>query len=723
MKILFYTISLLFSLSNIFAQQKYFETKYSYLVSLDANTINQFNTNYLIAGFGKSSLANVITKAYNLKISDGQSPVFVSDIGYNFSTTSFDSKIYNNFIFSVGDIKDSTAYLINDYSFLYITKYNIQTEDIERYSFDNDPTKIGRGTAIALNENNIYVIDTTYFDFEYNCSFSNFKISENNTVYTLATIENQPFADTGKILFCEIDSNGHFLNQKVINHGLDEEAYDFTITREHEFIITFSKKQSNWYKPVVYKLDSNFNTVWDNDNYLIYGSFTSVVPVSNGDFLLAGENYDQSDNQACLVKIDSEGNKLWQRFNGDEDDDYFKDLIFTDYDSTGLSGYALCGRTDTLFWNGMFNSSIRNIYFVKTNCMGLLTLPQSDFSILKNDFTVHFENLSQNVYADEIDGGAYILYFGDGDSLHINSDSITTFSHTYSGADYYTAQLKSIVCNDTSIFEMAVCPGIDDNSIDQSFEQTISTTNTSATFDFSNFSADANFYKIDFGDSSALIFSLDTVSNYVHNYLESGIYIIHTTGYFCNATLTKTDTLCVNVNPIITFDIQSNAFQNSDSTLLLQIENNSSAIDSLFAIYAYTINNTLTIASNEAFLEIELPISSYLTFEIQTEICGQFFSETYVVDVILSNDNAQIPNKNIKCYPNPFTEFIAVQFETNLLYNQYQIAIYDAKGKLVVQQNLANNRIATLSFESGIYFYKISSTADKNIISSGTLVK
>jgi hypothetical protein len=81
--------------------------------------------------------------------------------------------------------------------------------------------------------------------------------------------------------------------------------------------------------------------------------------------------------------------------------------------------------------------------------MGLLTEPQAAFAAQMDTaaLTATFQNLSQFVYPDSIDGGHYIWDFGDGTtSAQINP------THTYTQGGNYTVSLTAVVCSDTSVF-------------------------------------------------------------------------------------------------------------------------------------------------------------------------------------------------------------------------------------------------------------------------------
>ena len=99
--------------------------------------------------------------------------------------------------------------------------------------------------------------------------------------------------------------------------------------------------------------------------------------------------------------------------------------------------------------------------------MGLLTQPQAAFTATIDTaaLTASFQNLSQFVYPDSIDGGHYLWHFGDGaTSTQANP------THTYTQGGNYTVTLTAIVCSDTSVFVQEVSTwavGVNNNTLNQ----------------------------------------------------------------------------------------------------------------------------------------------------------------------------------------------------------------------------------------------------------------
>jgi PKD repeat protein len=207
---------------------------------------------------------------------------------------------------------------------------------------------------------------------------------------------------------------------------------------------------------------TTLDTIWVNRNN--GAGCTNIIPLSDGSYIIGNcdRNYINPSGllygQAVIYKLNALGEIQWYRNYGGEGNDYCYDLS-----PSPDGGYIMAGRTDTLISNGTGGFySYPDIYIVKTNCMGLLTLPQAAFSYTYDTTTLvaHFQNLSQYTYPDSIDGGYYIWDFGDGNTLVQTTDSTASanFTHVYTKNEPHTVTLTAIVCNDTSVYSTQIVP-------------------------------------------------------------------------------------------------------------------------------------------------------------------------------------------------------------------------------------------------------------------------
>jgi hypothetical protein len=223
----------------------------------------------------------------------------------------------------------------------------------------------------------------------------------------------------------------------------------FTQTNDNDFVITGSSY--NFKKGLLMRTDSVGNLIWVRHydfgyDYEEMGFIQTVKVHQIGDnFVCAGivKIAGGTKMKAFLMKVrGSDGEPLWVRyFDVEPNNDYFYDFT-----PTPDGGFICVGRTEPV--------GSANVLAVKTNCMGLLSLPQADFTFVQDTtppalFT--FINQSQYVYPDSIDGGHFIWDFGDGAiSNEINP------THIYPAEGHYLVTLTAIVCSDTSITQQLV---------------------------------------------------------------------------------------------------------------------------------------------------------------------------------------------------------------------------------------------------------------------------
>ncbi|MEZ4887440.1 MAG: T9SS type A sorting domain-containing protein [Chitinophagales bacterium] len=251
----------------------------------------------------------------------------------------------------------------------------------------------------------------------------------------------------GNILLMKIDEEGNKEWQKIYNFGEVDQAGLFIHTSDGGLLLG---SQIQNYISAFIKLDNNFEVEWISEEVYPDCYMIKIIELEDGSFVSAGcyeWDGETQKNDAKIAKMDAAGNVLWERKYGGEDDDYFYDMI-----QTPDGGYLMTGRTESLPEPGA------NVYLIKTNCMGLLTEPQTSFSAEQdpdNSLTYHFTNLSEYVYPDSIDGGHFLWDFGDGatsEELH------PTHSYANKGESRIVT-LTAIVCSDTSRFDIKVVTG------------------------------------------------------------------------------------------------------------------------------------------------------------------------------------------------------------------------------------------------------------------------
>ncbi|QQS31021.1 MAG: T9SS type A sorting domain-containing protein [Sphingobacteriales bacterium] len=226
----------------------------------------------------------------------------------------------------------------------------------------------------------------------------------------------------------------------------------------------------------------------------------------------------------------SDGEPLWTRFyDYGVQHDYFYN--FTPVPQP-LGGFVCVGRTEP--------ASGADVYIVKTNCMGLLTMPEAAFTTEQDPDVPSrflFTNQSQYAYPDSIDGGYYVLNWGDGSPPYLCGQGYApctqdTLIHTYQTEGIYGVTLQAIVCNDTSTQIQSVCFGFAPNPQAefsyQDFGGAIIFTNLSQ----NSYTEQGGYYLWDFGDAS----QPSSAEHPTHEYEENGSYTVTLTLVVCGDT-------------------------------------------------------------------------------------------------------------------------------------------------------------------------------------------
>jgi PKD repeat protein len=242
--------------------------------------------------------------------------------------------------------------------------------------------------------------------------------------------------------------------------------------------------------------------------------------------------------QGFIAKLDTNGSVLMARvLMAETVHEYIYDLIINNHNSTGKDGYVMCGRTESTDLGVPLGNA--NVYFLKTNCMGLLTLPQANFYYVplpNSPQDLVFFSTSQYVYSDSLDGGHFIWDFGDGSALA--QSQYTTYLHTYATAGVYNITLTAIVCNDTSRYTQTICVG------SPSFAPLFSYQTNSLTATFINQSTgvtqNQGTFSWNFGDGATSV-----EQNPMHTYTQSGSYTVELQAIVCEDTLVYRQTVVV----------------------------------------------------------------------------------------------------------------------------------------------------------------------------------
>lgn len=173
---------------------------------------------------------------------------------------------------------------------------------------------------------------------------------------------NQQFntSDGEQLLLIKTDSSGNTLWTKIYGSDGNDDGKSVQQTADGGYIIVGRKATSTNVGDGVWllKTDSLGDTLWTK-LYTATGDFgltgsngESVKQTTDGGYIIAGNIYENGDNNIWLIKTDSEGDALWTKsfgtFNSDE---YGQDVEETS------DGYIIAGNTsDAGYWDGILIS-------------------------------------------------------------------------------------------------------------------------------------------------------------------------------------------------------------------------------------------------------------------------------------------------------------------------------------------------------------------------------
>jgi len=374
----------------------------------------------------------------------------------------------------------------------------------------------------------------TYYNFTKNNTYEDIIALPDGTFYGLATIKDD-YWQQANIALLHLSATGIPITIQEYNlNGLDL-ARCLIPTNDGGILFSATSYPTNNGLDgtnYLYKLNSTGDTQWINDTDFQATVVHSMVQLADSTYVVAGNFYATEDYyDAFVAKLDTNGSVLWRRSYGGDRNEYLYDLIINNHNSTGKDGYVMCGRTESTDLGVPLGNA--NVYFLKTNCMGLLTEPQAQFSYTNPEGnTIAFQNLSQYVYPDSLDGGHYLWDFGDG--FNSNEQNPT---HTYQSG-VYNITLTAVVCNDTSRYTQTICVG------SPSFAPLFNYQTNSLTATFINQSTgvtqNQGTFSWNFGDGATSV-----EQNPMHTYTQSGSYTVELQAIVCNDTLIFRQTVVV----------------------------------------------------------------------------------------------------------------------------------------------------------------------------------
>ena len=479
------TLLLLIMLSiNSIAQNNYFEKKLLWHFFQDAWIVDTYKDGYIISGrmitnntndtYVKSYLAFLNQLGDTTQVIEYARPntdVFVEDLLQNNVGFCFLVSVDVNPDEGAEDHSlfiqtDTLGNFLNEHIISDTLHFNV-LEKMVKTPEDGGYLAVGRIRAISSEGHKPYIVKlNSNGEKQWEKIINDYDPFTDNLFWDIVRTENGEYYTCGvnilvddeiaKILLAKIDpTNGSIIedwNYDIDAFSPNNQSYCGgmkLIALDDGGLLIGGQSEGILRTGILMRLNSNKDTVWVNHNVLNdCGPRKLLYLPTDSSFVTTGcatVLYPEVSNgvQVELSKVSSSGALLWKRHYGvDGYDDYAWDMI-----STPDGGFMVVGRSYSFFWQQV------PIYLLKTNCMGLLTLPQASFvtQIDTGALRASFYNTSQFVYPDSIDGGHYLWHFGDGaTSTQANP------THTYTQGGNYTVTLTAVVCSDTSVFVQEV---------------------------------------------------------------------------------------------------------------------------------------------------------------------------------------------------------------------------------------------------------------------------
>ena len=555
-KILFILIISLFFIKNknLTAQNKYFEKQYAWDMIHNGFSILPNNQgNYVISGQAFDN--DYSWYSYSIEI-DNYGTAFPSNRYLEFEPTyegAMKEMIKTEYGFFLGgwglNISNEsnlakTYYVMVNEEGVHIKSDTLGNTNYRHYNYTCTRTsdngyflagEITTGTTlesihpylIKLNENGEQVWDSIYYNYPGRAYFNDIiPANDGSGYYAMGGLNLS--TDEGDILLVKIDENGVIIQQNIYDLGGQDYVGKFIQKKDGGFVILGVKHYFQSDNTVIMNIDSSGQLLSETYGYYQDKFIEKVIELPDSSLVFTGFAYSDEgafDNNMQLLKLDKNFMFQWKRQYGGSADDYGYDII-----EALDGGFIISGRTAS-------NTDIVDLYVVKTNCMGLLTEPQADFSgeLDNENLIATAYNESLYVYPDSIDGGFFVWDFGD-NSAPITTENNDIQTHQYHQAGQYTTTLLGIVCNDTSIVKKTYCIGTQNATADFSFtNQDIGLYSFSPTENYQNAA-----FLWNFGDN--------TMSNEqfpTHQFAQNGHYNITFSLILCNDTISYSQNVLV----------------------------------------------------------------------------------------------------------------------------------------------------------------------------------
>jgi hypothetical protein len=166
------------------------------------------------------------------------------------------------------------------------------------------------------------------------------------------------------IYVIKLDANGNKVWEKTFGGSGWDDAYSIQQTDDGGYIVagvTYSFGTGG-YDVYIIKLDANGNKLWETtyggsiDDYAF-----SIQQTTDGGYIVAGytNSFGAGKSDIYIIKLDSKGNKIWQKIYGGSEDD-----VASSIQQTTDRGFVVAGYTES------FGAGRRDVYVIKLDAYG-----------------------------------------------------------------------------------------------------------------------------------------------------------------------------------------------------------------------------------------------------------------------------------------------------------------------------------------------------------------
>jgi len=228
--------------------------------------------------------------------------------------------------------------------------------------------------------------------------------------YIVAGVTNSFGAGNGDVYILKLDEDGNLVWQKTFGGEDNDGAVSIQQTSDGGYIVAgwTNSFGAGYFDVYIVKLDEDGNLVWQKT---FGGSGVdvaySIQQTSDGGYIVAGwtDSFGAGGKDVYILKLDADGNLIWQKTFGGSSDDYALSI-----QQTSDGGYIVAGFTDS------FGAGYFDVYIVKLDEDGNLVW-QKTFGGSGVDVAYSIQQTSDGGYI--VAGMTYFSGAGGGEHVYI----------------------------------------------------------------------------------------------------------------------------------------------------------------------------------------------------------------------------------------------------------------------------------------------------------------